>query len=107
MNRQLDLENQFHFRSILEQHWGDKEIAECQEGLKELNEVIVNNSDIAVKTLLANPNINSSTCSAIFPTLKMTNCEIKGTEYSSDKLIEYIHQYVEGVIEIESLQKIP
>ena len=107
MNRQLDLEQQFQFKSILEKYWNDKDITECQEGLKELQKIIYNESDIAVRTLLATPNINSSTCSAIFPQLRMPDCDINDTHYTSDKLLRHIYEYVEGVIEIESLQQIP
>lgn len=107
MNRQIDLENQFHFQSILKANWSEKEITECQEGLKDLQGVIYNESNIAMRTLLTDPNLTSSTCSAIFPQLKMPDCDIAGKKYSSDKLVEYIHKYVEGVIEVTSLRQIP
>jgi len=107
MNRQIDLEKEFHFKTILSRSWTEKEIVECQEALKGIKDVIHNESDIAMRTLLATPQLSSRTCAAIFPQLKMPDCVIKGRAYPSDELIRYIYEYVDGVIELESLAMIP
>ena len=106
MSRQLDLETQLHFKSYLGT-WSKKEINECTDGLKELKTITYNNSDIALSTLLANPNLNSSTCSAIFPQLKMPDCDINGKQYPSNKLVEYIYIFVNKIIDKTTLQQIP
>ena len=126
MNRQIDLEEEFHFKSILSSVWTEKEILECQKALKDIKyekerdgktikrdnrgdpiPLIYSNSDIAMRTLLATPSLSSKTCSAIFPQLKTPDCIIKGHKYPSDELVEYIYQYVEGVISKRELSMIP
>lgn len=125
MNRQIDLEEEFEFKTILSKSWTEKEIVECQQALEDIKyekgkdgslkrdnqgnpiPLIYSNPNIAVRTLLATPSLSSKTCSAIFPQLQIPDCTLQGKKYPSDKLVEYIQEYVEGVISKRELFLIP
>jgi hypothetical protein len=107
MNRTVNLEDEFHLKTILEQTWGPKEIKECQDGLKDIKKIVSINSKIALTTLLENPILNSTSCSKIFKSVKSVKCSIEGKEYDSGQLINYTYIYLDKTISRKILNLIP